>query len=182
MQGRSYTENSKPILHYHSNHHETDRDAHSGEFDCKVQIILHWKNDICNLHIFQLDNIYLCSVLQESERERLLRYQQLIDENEMIERERTRLSGMNLACMAIAQQHYLTPRIDDLKTLEGKGRANLILTWQFLVPLANFFFAIANACSGPNHFSLNHFSYGLDLLNNGATIDSKTRHISEQER
>lgn len=52
MQGRSYTENSKPILHYHSNHHEMDRNAHSGQFDCKIQIILHWKNDVCNLHTF----------------------------------------------------------------------------------------------------------------------------------
>ncbi|KAG6474071.1 zinc finger CCCH domain-containing protein 54-like [Zingiber officinale] len=117
---RSYTENSKPILQYHSNHHEMDRDAHS--------------------------------VLQESESARLLRYQQLIDKNEMLERERTPLSGMNLACTAVAQQHYLTPGVDDLKTLEG-----------------------------PNQFSLNHFGYEFDLLNNGTTIDSKTRHTSEQE-
>ncbi|KAG6468616.1 hypothetical protein ZIOFF_073305 [Zingiber officinale] len=87
----------------------------------------------------------------ESEGARL-QYQLLIEENQMMEQERTHLSRLNLTREAVTQRHYLIPRVDELKTFEGS-----------------------------NHFLLNRFSHELDLLNDGATVDSKTKYTGEQE-
>lgn len=71
---------------------------------------------------------------QESECARL-QYQQLIEENQMMEQERTHLSGLNLTREAVTQQHYLIPRVDELKIFEGKEELILFSVGNFLVAL-----------------------------------------------